>query len=479
MGKLEQPTSGTPVKTPEQIQSEAWQHLDVGLVREGEKIVLPAQPHPMATRDGVKVLQRIIAAEERIYDISEVIPVHFFDGLVAFGKALKQKYGYADTTDGTVNTFFGKMKVPPRLLNIRTGPHPRDVMQVPFGTFDIPGVEGSFETKYDTVKGMPVVRLVGQVKSNERDVILEIIELATKIAKTDSIYRGRSIILESDTDENIELDEPLDFFDPDTGFEVPIFNDDTQALIDTALLAPLRFTDRCRALKVPLKRGVLLAGPYGTGKTLAAKQVARVGNAAGWTFILVKQATSLQFALNFAKMYQPAIVFAEDMDRIAGNRNEGANNLINEIDGVVGKTDEIMTVMTTNFPERIDKAFLRPGRLDTVVSIKPPEADAVMRLIRFYAGELLDPKVDLGPVAKELAGNIPATIREVVERSKLSMLVVGGKTITTDDLTTAHTLMQTHLKLMEEAKEGEQTPPAIDTSIKNIMQDVIQKKFGR
>lgn len=466
-------------KTEEEKRAETWQHLDVGLDHYGSKIVLPADPFPMSTGDGIATLKRIKAAQERIYDISETLPVHFFDGLVAFGKALKEKFGYADSVAKEINSFFGKIEIPPRLINVRTGPGPRDIMQVPFGVFDIPNVKGQFETAYEVVKGMPVLRISGQVKSNERDVLLEIIEIATRIAKTDSIYRGKSIILESNANAEIDFDHPLDFFDPNAGFEVPIFNDDTQALIDTALLAPLRYTANCRKLKVPLKRGVLLAGPYGTGKTLVAKQVAKVGNASGWTFILVKQATSLQFALNFAKLYQPCIVFAEDMDRIAGNRNEGANNLINEIDGVVGKNDEIMTVMTTNFPERIDKAFLRPGRLDTVVQIAPPQAEAVGRLISFYAGDLLDKKADLTDVSVQLAGNIPATIREVVERSKLAMMVANGTTVTTDDLSTAYTLMKAHLKLLEDAKEGVQTPPAIDAAIMEIFRKVIAEKFNR
>jgi SpoVK/Ycf46/Vps4 family AAA+-type ATPase len=79
-----------------------------------------------------------------------------------------------------------------------------------------------------------------------------------------------------------------------------------------------------QAHKVPLKRGVLLEGPYGTGKTLTAFVTAKKCVENGWTFIMLDRVAALKEALTFARMYAPAVVFAEDIDRsVEGERTVG------------------------------------------------------------------------------------------------------------------------------------------------------------
>jgi transitional endoplasmic reticulum ATPase len=207
-------------------------------------------------------------------------------------------------------------------------------------------------------------------------------------------------------------------------------------------------TDACRKLKVPLKRGVLLEGRYGTGKTLVARDLARICEANNWTFILLDKVQGLRVALEFANRYAPAVVFAEDIDRIMTDRDEAANDLVNVIDGVISKRAEIMTVLTTNFVEKLNPVILRPGRLDAVISLKAPSDEAVQRLLRVYAGKLLAADADLTQAGKELSGQIPASIRECVERAKLGMIGRGDKHLSDLDLVTAAKTMKNHLELL-------------------------------
>jgi len=447
-----------------------WAAHDIAIHREGEKIVLPDTPVDMSYDDGIKILKRARDAENMVYQINEQIHVHFFDGLVALYRVLKDKFGYAGTQTKVVETFFGKMEIPPQLIHVRVGPKPMDIIQVPYGEFSFPNVEGTVETQYSTYKGIPVLTLRGNVKSKERKIVMEIVTAVKEYARTGSIYRGRSITLDRDESGGVDYDQPLEFFDPYAGFEVPIFNRETELLIQTTMLAPIANTARCREMKIPLKRGILLEGPYGTGKTLTAKQAARVANDNGWSFIHVTAAHALKYALQFAKMYQPCVLFAEDIDRIAHDRNEGANDLINEIDGIVGKSDEIITVLTTNFASKIDKSMLRPGRLDAVISLRAPDAEATERLIRFYAGDHLPEKTDISSASEKLAGQIPATIREAVERSKLSMLVSGADAITNEMLEVMIAGMKGHLELLENASEGQRA-----LRLEDLVADVVEK----
>jgi hypothetical protein len=456
-----------------------WKSIDMAVERMGEKIILPSIPGPMSYKDAREALQRIEEAENTVYAVSEVVPVHFYDGCVAFAKALKEKYGYSMSvpTPG----FFGPK--PPQMIHVKTGPRIDDFVQVPFGAFKIPNIDGTLQTGYAVQRGIPCFQINGSVKAKEKHIVMELVALTAHFVKEESIYKGKAVILERDESGGVDFSEPLGFFDAKIGEEVPIFNRETELLIATTLMAPIRNAKVCRDKKIPLKRGVLLEGPYGCGKTLTAKEVAKAAQENGWTFILVTASSALKYALNFAKMYQPAVVFAEDIDRIADNRNEGANDLLNQIDGVVGKKDEIITVLTTNFAHKIDKGFLRPGRLDTVISIRPPEAEAVERLIRFYAGKELAPGANLKSVTTKLAGQIPATIREVVERSKLSAIVNGNDHITTDDMMVGATSMENHWKLIEEAAEGVRTPDPLATAVGLVVNDNVRKaldaKFGK
>lgn len=451
--------------------------IDLEFEHRGSKIVLPDDPREMTTKEAIKVLQRRQADEEKVYDINETIKCHFYDGLVALARALKDKYGYSSTTDGKVNTMFGPMRVPPQLVNVRTGFNPEDFIQVPFGGYQFPGVEGEITLGYGLWKDIPVLNLTGKVKKKEREIVMEIVNLAQKFAKDQSIYRGKSIILEKDErTSKVDFTHPLEFFNPASGTEIPIFNADTERLIKVAVMTPIEQSAACRRERIPLKRGVLFEGPYGCGKTLVSRQVAQIANANGWTFILCTSAQALKYALTFAKMYQPAVVFAEDIDRLMNNRNEGANDLINQIDGVVGKNDEIITVLTTNFAENIDKAMLRPGRLDAVVSIRPPEGEAVERLVRFYAGNLLDTNEDLSKVGAKLAGHIPASIREVVERSKLAMLANGHKRVSAIDLDVMADSLKNHQDLMDRASgAGAVKPDTVGEAIGKAIIDAMKQ----
>jgi DNA polymerase III delta prime subunit len=272
--------------------------------------------------------------------------------------------------------------------------------------------------------------LSGEFRERDRSIIMELVNLTKEVSQRSSIYKGQSVLLpRGKNPAKVDLSDPLEFFNPFKGNEVPIFNEETQRLIDYTIKGPIIHSDRCRKHKIPLKRGILLEGPYGTGKSLTARDVARTANEYNWTFLSVADSRSLHFAMRFAQMYQPCVVFCEDIDRVAEDRNDGANDLINEISGVMGNSDEIIIVLTTNFPDKIDKAMLRPGRLDGVVSLTAPEGDTVAKLIRHYAGDLLDPNDTLKKTVEHLSGNIPSTIREVVERCKTMMLMHGKEMV--------------------------------------------------
>ena len=107
-----------------------------------------------------------------------------------------------------------------------------------------------------------------------------------------------------------------------------------------------------------------------------------------------------------------------------------------------------MTILTTNFADKLDLAMVRPGRLDAVISLRAPSDEAVARLLRAYAGNLLEDNAHVEGAARELSGQIPASIRECVERAKLGMIGRRATKLADEDLVVAAKTMKNHLALL-------------------------------
>jgi SpoVK/Ycf46/Vps4 family AAA+-type ATPase len=118
------------------------------------------------------------------------------------------------------------------------------------------------------------------------------------------------------------------------------------------------------------------------------------------------------------------------------------------MDGILTKDANVITVLTTNFVERIDRAMMRPGRLDAIINYPPPDEEAAIRLVRLYSrGKVADDE-PLNRLGQELKGQIPATIQEVVERAKLGMIRHHRSMLTEDDLLVSAAGMRRHLELL-------------------------------
>ena len=430
---------------------EAWGKVDVDIQHEGTKITLPADPGPMPIREAIKALERKAKDEETQLDVHEVLDAFPEDALVALNIAMRQKYGWASPTPQM--SWFGP--VAPDLITVKTGPEDGESVQVPFGSFTLPGVENAITThKHRTAKGMCLV-ITGTVRKREAAVVKELAVLTRTILAQQSIYKGKAIRLHVDGDGDLDYETAPDFLRTAYIRESElVLNSDELDQVRAALWAPIQNTAACIKHGIPLNRGVLLEGTYGTGKTMTANVTSKVCVDNGWTYILLDDVRALKDALLFAQRYAPAVVFAEDVDRVAAQRDQRGNDLLNTIDGVLTKNAQVITVLTTNHVEKLDRAMLRPGRLDAVITVRPPEADAVQRLVRLYGRGLVDAAEDLSEVGAVLAGNIPATIREVVERSKLAMVANGRDVVVASDLLVSARGMERHLNLLKE------TPPA-------------------
>jgi DNA polymerase III delta prime subunit len=186
-----------------------------------------------------------------------------------------------------------------------------------------------------------------------------------------------------------------------------------------------------------LKRGLLLYGPPGVGKTLTVMYL--IGRMPGRTTILTtgRGMGLLQAVTQLARTLAPALVVLEDVDLIAEERGMPSAGgpllfeLLNEMDGLRDDCDVIFA-LTTNRPDLLEPALAaRPGRVDLAVELPLPDAAGRRRLLELYARGLELRDVDLEAVVARTEGASPAYIKELLRKAAVLAAAEGGGAVVT------------------------------------------------
>jgi len=434
-------------KVKDDAAEQERKNAEFAVAYEGTRITLPAVPDKMAIPTAMKVLEKAHKADTEEINVSEIIDIFPWDGAVQFARALQIRYGWAEHKEE--RSFFGE-KLPANMK-----PVPIDIdktEQVYWGRYEVSAIKAVLACSAAHKFGKFMFMIQGTLKRKFLPEFMEIAQLTRQLCKAHSIYKGKAVRVRT-AGADLDASEPFEFLDTreDLGADL-VFAKDTQKLIEANLHAPIRYTKECKELGIPIKRGVLLEGPYGTGKTQLAYATARMCRDSQATFLMLDSVEALAAGIELAKSYQPAIVFAEDIDRVVtGKRTVTMDAILNIIDGINSKTTDVIVVLTTNHVEDINPAMVRPGRLDAVISLGYPDAEAAARLVEVYGRGKLATKFDKKKVGKALVGQIPAMIREVVERAKLYALSRAGNTsfkLTADDIVQSALGMRRHAELL-------------------------------
>jgi transitional endoplasmic reticulum ATPase len=227
-----------------------------------------------------------------------------------------------------------------------------------------------------------------------------------------------------------------------------------QSLTETVLW-PLQYPDSFARLGVDPPRGVLLYGPPGCGKTFVVRALAGTGRlnvlSVKGAELMDKWVGESERAVRelFARARQaaPTLVFLDEVDALAPRRGSGDSGvsdrvvaaLLTELDGVEPIRD-VVVLGATNRPELVDPALLRPGRLERLVYVPPPDADARAAVLRSTARNTpLAEDVDLATVATDLAGYSAADCSALVREAALTAMreSLDANQVTSAHLTTA------------------------------------------
>ena len=218
------------------------------------------------------------------------------------------------------------------------------------------------------------------------------------------------------------------------------------------VIEPLHNPEEYHRYGVTIPNGMLLYGPPGCGKTFFAKHFAEE---VGFNFMCITPATLKSRYVNatqenIAKMFKeaeenaPTVIFIDEMNELVPNRDDGnvhemSRSAVNEMLAQMDRTGEkgIFIIGATNYPNMIDPAILRAGRLDKKYYIGVPDIEARMALFRLYLNKRpYDFGLDYHQLADMTQGYVSADIQLIVNDASRNALRQHSK-ITMELLTDA------------------------------------------
>ncbi len=231
---------------------------------------------------------------------------------------------------------------------------------------------------------------------------------------------------------------------------------DTKAALTEAVLWPLQHPDTFARLGVDPPKGVLLYGPPGCGKTFVVRALASSGrlsvHAVKGAELMDKWVGSSEKAVRElfrrARDSAPSLVFLDEIDALAPRRGQSFDSgvtdrvvasLLTEMDGIEPLRD-VVVLGATNRPDLIDPALLRPGRLEKLVFVEPPDADARREILRTAGKSVpLSADVDLDALATELDGYSAADCVALLREAALTAMrrSIDAADVTAEDVAKA------------------------------------------
>ena len=204
------------------------------------------------------------------------------------------------------------------------------------------------------------------------------------------------------------------------------------------VIEPLHDPEEYHRYGVTIPNGMLLYGPPGCGKTFFAKHFAEE---VGFNFMCITPATLKSRYVNatqenIAKMFKeaeenaPTVIFIDEMNELVPNRDDGnvhemSRSAVNEMLAQMDRTGEkgVFIIGATNYPNMIDPAILRAGRLDKKYYIGVPDFEARMALFKLYLEKRpYDFGLDYSQLADMTQGYVSADIQLIVNDASRNAL---------------------------------------------------------
>lgn len=271
-----------------------------------------------------------------------------------------------------------------------------------------------------------------EVMSATRDQSSECIQSLRQLMRRQSIYRGKVISIEKQTQAFNDYEQPsgqaqthVKFHRlPPVSGDAIILPSETMKRIDRNTVGFFRHAGRLKQQGHSTKRGLLFHGPPGTGKTRTACWLTHSLPSVTVFLVTGEQLWNIKECCELARELAPAMLILEDVDLIATRRDQSfqttaLHQLMNEMDGLDSDV-EVLFLLTTNQPEQIEPALAnRPGRIDQAIHFPMPDEGCRRRLVELYRGRSTLAITHWPNLLRKTDGSSPAFIKELVRKAAL------------------------------------------------------------
>ncbi|GAB2736191.1 ATP-binding protein [Arthrobacter bambusae] len=208
--------------------------------------------------------------------------------------------------------------------------------------------------------------------------------------------------------------------------------EDVKARLNESFLEPMRNPEVARAFGKSLRGGLLLYGPPGCGKTFMARAVAGELGASFMTATMTdifdkyigETEKNLHGIFQAARRAAPAVLFLDEIDAVATKRStlsggaawmrQTVNQMLLELDSMDARNDGLFVLAATNHPWDIDTALLRPGRLDRMLLVLPPDRPAREAILKHHFSSRPIAGIDVKKIAARTEDFSGADLEHVV-----------------------------------------------------------------
>ena len=263
--------------------------------------------------------------------------------------------------------------------------------------------------------------VIAEIMAGTKDQAERFAHRLTKLVRHGKAFRGHVLSIERDCygSMNVKFHSL-----PAVSREKIILPEALLQRIERHTVAFSQQAERLAAAGRHLKRGILLHGPPGSGKTFSAMYLA--SRMPGRTIFLLTGAGmgAIEMACSMARVLAPATIILEDVDLIGTQRDHqmvDANallfELLNQMDGLAEDAD-ILFILTTNRPDVLEPALAaRPGRIDQAIEVPPPDEDCRRRLFALYSEGLTVQADRLDGLIRQMDGVSAAFVRELLRKA--------------------------------------------------------------
>lgn len=394
--------------------------------------------------------------EQKVDFVADFPQWNYKDVLVTIKKVTEATFGWLNAKGGWSNPT--EIDV---VVDIKNG---KNITEKAFiGTFVV--------TTWDSAKVKVGINMQGTVileitaKRKYSDEVTQYFEMLREHLTQNSIYKGRSIVVTASSYGGLDF-EIIEIKPSDKIF----LNADEESVINTFVLGSLGEKG---------KRTYLFTGDYGNAKTETAMLVGKEGvENFGMSFFYLKDAKLFDRVLNTLKQYSPAILFVEDIDEIAGSqdRDTAMNKILNTLDGVQTKGNNLITIFTTNHIDRLNAALRRPGRIDLIVRFQNPNKVAIEKIYNAYLRDLKGfDTLDMAAIVERTPDAQGAVIAEIAKRA-LKYSKTKGE-VTTEGVIACIVTMDYHVEVMKGESKEETPEQKLFSSMKNMVLDAVEEKL--